>query len=59
LLDEVAASGVPLVVTKRGEPIARLVPFDDKAPLSLLGSVRYESEEDLLAPIGERWDADR
>ncbi len=59
LLDDVAASGVPLVVTKRGRPVAKLVPLEEKAPPSLLGSVRYESEEDLLAPVDERWDADR
>ena len=59
LLDEVAASSVPLVVTKRGKPIAKLVPLDDEPPPSLLGSVRYGSEEDLLAPVDEPWDADR
>ena len=59
LLDEVAASCVPLVVTKRGKPIAKLMPLDEKPPPSLLGSVRYGSEEDLLAPVDERWDADR
>lgn len=59
LLDDVAASGVPLVVTKRGRPVAKLVPLEEEAPPSLLGSVRYESEEDLLAPVDERWDADR
>ena len=53
LLDEVAASGVPLVVTKRGVPVARLVPLEDEPPASLLGSVRYTSEEALLAPIDE------
>lgn len=59
LLDEVASSGVPLVVTKRGKPLAKLVPLEEKAPLTLLGSVRYESEEDLLAPVDELWDAER
>ncbi len=59
LLDEVAATGVPLVVTKRGEPIAKLVPLQGAAPASLLGSVRYETEEDLLAPVDEVWDAER
>ena len=59
LLDEVAASGVPLVVTKRGKPVAKLVALEETAPPSLLGSVRYDREEDLLAPVDERWDADR
>ncbi len=59
LLDEVASSCIPLVVTKRGRPIAKLVPLDEEPPPSLLGSVRYGSEDDLLAPIDELWDADR
>jgi len=53
LLDDVAASGVSVIVTKRGRPVAKLVPLAEKAPASLLGSVRYESEEDLLAPVDE------
>lgn len=57
LLDEIAASGVPLVITKRGRPLAQLVPIDEEAPWSLLGSVSYETEEDLLAPVGDNWDA--
>lgn len=57
LLDEIAASGVPLVITKRGYPLAKLVPLDEEAPPSLLGSVSYETEEDLLAPVGDTWDA--
>lgn len=58
LMDEVAHTKVPLVVTKRGRPVVKLVPLDDEAPPSLLGSVRYGSEEDLLAPEGDSWDAE-
>ncbi|MDX1998465.1 MAG: type II toxin-antitoxin system Phd/YefM family antitoxin [Thermoanaerobaculia bacterium] len=59
LLDEVAITRLPLVVTKRGKPVARLVPVTDDPPADLVGSVRYASEEDLLAPVGERWDAEQ
>lgn len=59
LLDEVAQTRLPLVVTKRGKAVARLVPVTDEPPPDLLGSVHYASEEDLLAPIGDAWDADR
>lgn len=58
LLDEVAETKVSLTVTKRGRPIAKLVPLDEKSPTSLLGSVSYDREEDLLAPVDETWDAD-
>jgi prevent-host-death family protein len=30
LLDEVAQQRIPLVITKRGKPIAKLVPIDEK-----------------------------
>lgn len=59
LLDEVAATRLPLVVTKRGKPVARLVPLTDDPAADLIGSVRYASEEDLLAPVGETWDAEQ
>lgn len=59
LLDEVAETRLPLVVTKRGKAVARLVPMTNEIPSDLIGSVRYASEEDLLSPVGEVWDAER
>ncbi len=56
LLDEVARTGETLVVTKRGRPVARLTPLD--TPKSLIGSVSWTDESDLLAPTGEVWEAD-
>lgn len=57
LLDEVARTGQDLVVTKRGRPVARLAPLEQARPPSLAGSVLYQ--EDLVAPIGVDWEADR
>jgi prevent-host-death family protein len=57
LLDEVAQGGGEIVVTKRGKPVARLVPFEE--PRRLLGSVTFlASDEEFIAPTGERWDAE-
>lgn len=56
LLDEVGATGETLVITKRGRPVAKLMPVDDAAPRSLLGSVLRE--KDIIRPTGEAWDAD-
>jgi prevent-host-death family protein len=57
LLDEVAQNGRSLVVTKRGRPVARVVPVEP--PPSLIGSVTFRVNDDkLVAPTGERWDAD-
>lgn len=57
LLDEVAATGKRLVVTKRGKPVAQLVPLDAETPASLAGSLL--AAEDLVAPTGEVWAAEQ
>ena len=55
LLDEVAESGVPIVVTKHGRPVARVEPIEP--PPSLRGTVTYHvSDEELIAPLWENWD---
>jgi prevent-host-death family protein len=47
------------LITKRGRPVARLVPAD-KAPASVFGRMRGTAEilGDIVAPVGERWEAD-
>lgn len=57
LIDEVAASGREIVVTKRGKPVARLVPIEDPRELEerLLASWRGKArqlvdDEALVAP---------
>ena len=58
LLDEVAESGAELIVTKRGEPVARVGPVDPGA--SLVGTAeQLVDDEELIAPIGEAWEAER
>lgn len=56
LLDEVAATGETIIVTKRGRPVAKVVPVE--APAPLLGSVSYATEADLVAPLPQQWDAE-
>lgn len=57
LLDEVAETGESLLITKHGQPVARVDPV--QPPASLRGSVTFASaDEDLIAPLSERWDAD-
>jgi prevent-host-death family protein len=46
LLDEVARTGRGLVVTKRGRPVARVVPLEEPAPID--GSVVHC--EELVSP---------
>lgn len=59
ILDEVADTHQVVVVTKRGRPVAKLVPVDD-APAPTLGSVTLVAEEDAAYfSAGEGWDAER
>jgi prevent-host-death family protein len=58
LLDEVAGRRTEIVVTKRGVPVARVVPVS-LAP-STDGSVTLlASEDEAYFSTGESWDADR
>jgi prevent-host-death family protein len=59
LLDEVAKTHLSLTVTKRGKPIAKLVPIEGSDPPDLVGSVQYKNEEDLLSPVDEAWETDQ
>lgn len=57
LLDDVAAHREPLVITKRGKPVAKLVPMPPDSELfgALAGSVLDET--DIVSPIDSKWDA--
>lgn len=57
-LDEVQRSRRELVITKRGLPVARLLPVgSSRAPL--LGRMEGSLEilGDIVAPLAETWDA--
>ena len=61
LLDEVAAQRAPLVITKRGKPVAKLVPIDDEAPVDdiygcMAGTIRILG--DIVEPLDVEWNAD-
>jgi prevent-host-death family protein len=59
LLDDVAEGGGELVVTKHGRPVARVVPVDE-GEASLAGSAKVlVGEDELIAPVGAAWDAER
>jgi prevent-host-death family protein len=54
LMDLLAQHGGDVVITKRGKPVAKLVPFEQKPAPSLAGSVLYEAE-DCWEPRPESW----
>jgi prevent-host-death family protein len=56
MLDEVAATGEEIVVTKRGRAVARVLAATE--PASLRDSVAFNvPDEDLLAPLDVKWNA--
>jgi prevent-host-death family protein len=58
LMDEVARTGQPVVITKRGKPVAQLVPVPAE-PKSMFGYMRstVTITGDVVAPIEEPWSA--
>lgn len=52
LLDEVGASGEPIVITKRGAPVAQLTPVPPERHEDWRGAMRAQGEivGDLVAP---------
>jgi prevent-host-death family protein len=56
-LDDVAATKTSIVITKRGRPVAKLVPYVQPAKKGgLAGSVLKEAGDPF--GTGERWEAD-
>ena len=58
VLDDVATSRRGVVVTKRGKPVARVVPMVDR-PDRIVGAMKGEIEirGDIVSPLGVTWKA--
>ncbi|MFH1462787.1 MAG: type II toxin-antitoxin system prevent-host-death family antitoxin [Pseudomonadota bacterium] len=61
LMDEVRDTGREVVITKRGKPVARLVPVCDDVESSVFGCMKgtVEIVGDIIAPLEEEWEAMR
>lgn len=59
LIDDVALTREPLVITKRGRPIARMMPLEDQEPASLFGYMAGTAtlNDDSVAPLDVAWEA--
>jgi prevent-host-death family protein len=61
LIDEVSRTGRPLTITKRGKPLAKLMPVEEKPPewRSIYGFMEgtCKTVGDLLAPLDVEWEA--
>jgi prevent-host-death family protein len=52
LMDQVAQKRAPIIITKRGKPVAKLVPVDD-APIDSFGCMAGTAKicSDIIGPI--------
>jgi prevent-host-death family protein len=59
VMDQVAATGEPVTVTKRGKPIVQVTPIVRK-PKTLRGFLKgmVKAKGDIVAPVEAGWDAD-
>jgi len=58
VLDQVSVSGHGVVVTKRGRPVAQVVPLVSK-PQKLVGAMRGEITVtgDIIGPAASKWES--
>lgn len=57
LLDQVQQHREVIVVTKRGRPVAQVVPVAEPNPRSLVGSLVFRG--DITEPLDDVWDVER
>jgi prevent-host-death family protein len=60
LMEQVRTTRRPILITKRGKPVAQLVPVDEEIP-SLFGRMRgtVTVQGDIIGPTGEKWNAEK
>ncbi len=60
LMDQVKQRRCVFTITKRGKPVARLVPVEDEEPVPVFGFLKGHARinGDIVAPTGESWNAD-
>ena len=61
VIEEVSKRRQPVVITKRGKPVAMLVPVHKEERKTLLGFARgfVKIHGDILQPIDVEWEAQR
>ncbi len=60
-MEQVKKTGEEFVITKRGQPIAKLAPLTDSDLRPFVGRSRgviSASRDNLVAPLGDDWEVD-
>lgn len=57
ILDRVRDHKIPIIITKRGKPVARLIPFQEGEPEPILGCLTGSGRSvgDIVSPIEGLW----
>ncbi len=60
LMEVVKTQKTPIIITKRGIPIAQLTPIEEKHPPKIFGYLKdsITIEGDIISPIEENWEAE-
>lgn len=58
IMSEICRTQVPVIVTRRNEPLVKIVPIEEKKS-SLSGALKgtVKITGDIIAPTGDEWDA--
>ena len=61
LMDQVAATGEGILITKNGKPVAELHPPASLRPISPIGLHKgmIEIKGDIISPVDVKWDANK
>ncbi len=61
IMERVRTTRSPVTITKRGKPIAVLTPYSAASPRPVFGRMKGLARlaDDLTAPTGESWEAER
>jgi prevent-host-death family protein len=61
VMEDVHRSRKPVIVSKRGKPLVKIVPAEEKRPVPLFGYMRGTMKivGDIVAPDPEIWDSER
>ncbi len=59
IMDDVERRRITVMITKRGKPVARIVPPDSNRPSTLFGALKGSViiKGDIISPLDVEWEA--
>jgi prevent-host-death family protein len=57
VIDNVARTRQPVIVTKGGRPVAKVVPTETRRSQNLLGTVKFHGN--IVKPILDKWEIEQ